>query len=46
MCVTSAHVEDRVRQSGRPWDAFSLDELDSFWQEAKQIERQKENTDS
>ncbi|WP_292301910.1 MazG nucleotide pyrophosphohydrolase domain-containing protein, partial [Megasphaera sp.] len=41
-----AHVEDRVRQSGRPWDAFSLDELDSFWQEAKQIERQKENTDS
>lgn len=41
-----AHVEDRVRQSGRPWNAFSLDELDSFWQEAKQIERQKENTDS
>ena len=40
-----AHVEDRVRQSGRPWEAFSLDELDSFWKEAKQIERQKENTD-
>ena len=36
-----AHVEDRVNRSGRPWEAFSLDELDSFWQEAKRIERQE-----
>lgn len=30
-----AHVEDRVNQSGRPWESFSLDELDAFWDEAK-----------
>ena len=35
-------IDEIVR---RPWEAFSLDELDSFWKEAKQIERQKENTD-
>lgn len=35
-----SHVEKRVRQSGRPWEDFSLEELDGFWREAKQIERQ------
>lgn len=35
-----SHVEDRVRQSGRQWNDFTLDALDAFWQEAKQIERQ------
>ena len=33
------HVEDRVLQSGKKWEAFSLDELDGFWNEAKQLER-------
>ncbi|MBF1327940.1 MAG: nucleoside triphosphate pyrophosphohydrolase, partial [Megasphaera micronuciformis] len=30
-----AHVEDRVKDSGRQWSDFSLDELDAFWNEAK-----------
>ncbi|EAR60390.1 nucleoside triphosphate pyrophosphohydrolase [Neptuniibacter caesariensis] len=30
------HVEDRVLASGRPWNQFTLQELDSFWDEAKE----------
>lgn len=30
-------VEKMVAQSGRGWDSFSLDELDDFWNKAKQI---------
>lgn len=33
-----AHVEDCVNRSGRPWESFSLDELDAFWDEAKMHE--------
>lgn len=29
------HVEQRVKESDRDWDMFSLDELDAFWDEAK-----------
>lgn len=36
-----SHVEERVRMSGCSWNAFSLDELDSFWNEAKQLERRR-----
>ena len=32
------HVEDCVLKSGRPWKTFSLEELDCFWNEAKQLE--------
>lgn len=34
-----SHVEQRVKESGRPWNAFSLEELDCFWKEAKDLER-------
>lgn len=30
-----AHVEARVAESGKTWEAFSLEELDAFWNEAK-----------
>ena len=29
------HIEDKVNQSGRDWDSYSLEELDGFWEEAK-----------
>ncbi|HJE83506.1 nucleoside triphosphate pyrophosphohydrolase [Megasphaera stantonii] len=34
-----SHVEQHVKESGRSWNEFSLDELDSFWKEAKDLER-------
>ena len=34
-----SYVEDCVRASGRDWSDFSLDELDAFWQKAKEEER-------
>lgn len=30
-----AHIEDQVKNSGRDWQAFSLEELDGWWNEAK-----------
>lgn len=30
------HVERSVAESGKPWNKFSLDELDDFWEKAKQ----------
>lgn len=33
------YVEDKVLHSGKDWDAYSLDELDKWWNEAKTIER-------
>ncbi|MEA4863125.1 MAG: nucleoside triphosphate pyrophosphohydrolase [Victivallaceae bacterium] len=33
------HVEDRVRNSGREWSAFSVEELENFWTEAKIAEQ-------
>ncbi|KMY55967.1 hypothetical protein AC623_20170 [Bacillus sp. FJAT-27231] len=32
-----SHVEKRVKESGRSFDDFTLDELDAFWDEAKNI---------
>ena len=32
------YVEDCVQKSGRTWQDFSLEELDSFWNEAKRLE--------
>jgi tetrapyrrole methylase family protein/MazG family protein len=29
------HVEKRVQEDGRPWNEFTLGELDQFWDEAK-----------
>lgn len=34
-----SHVEDSVSQSGKDWSEFSLEALDSFWDEAKALER-------
>ncbi len=28
-------IEDKVRESGKGWDSFTLDQLESWWQEAK-----------
>ena len=30
-----AYVERCVDQSGRPWESYSLAELDAFWEQAK-----------
>ena len=32
------HVEDRVLESGKEWKEYSLEELDRFWDEAKEAE--------
>ena len=32
------HVEDRVTESGKEWSDYALDELDRFWDEAKEKE--------
>lgn len=34
-----AHVEERVKASGKDWKDFSLQELDGFWDEAKRMEK-------
>ena len=34
-----AHVENCVKASGRGWKDFSLQELDAFWDEAKNMEK-------
>ncbi|OKL35778.1 nucleoside triphosphate pyrophosphohydrolase [Domibacillus mangrovi] len=36
-----SYIEDRVIESGRPFTDFTLDELDSFWDEAKKEERDR-----
>ncbi len=33
-----SHVERKVRESGKDWKDFSLEELDRFWKEAKRQE--------
>ena len=34
-CRRFRYVEERVKESGRPWQDFSLAQLDEFWDEAK-----------
>jgi tetrapyrrole methylase family protein / MazG family protein len=34
-----AFVEEQVKLSGKPFETFSLDELDAFWNEAKTLEK-------
>ncbi len=36
-----AYVEDQVKASGKTWQDFSLDELDQFWQDAKEKEQKQ-----
>ena len=36
--VRFEHVEDRVTESGKAWSGYSLEELDRFWDEAKENE--------
>lgn len=31
------HIEARVLQSNKKWEDYTLDELETFWQEAKEI---------
>lgn len=33
------YVEEQVEASGRPWSGFTLDELDEFWEAAKDREK-------
>lgn len=35
------HVEEKVRQSGKDWGEFTLDELDHWWDESKVLENNK-----
>jgi tetrapyrrole methylase family protein/MazG family protein len=35
------HVEQSVQDSGKEWSDFTLEDLDKFWDEAKQIENNK-----
>lgn len=35
------HVETRLRDSGRPIERATLDEMEELWQEAKRLERQR-----
>jgi len=33
------HIEKRVQEQGKTWNEMTLGEMDSYWEEAKQIER-------
>lgn len=33
------HIEDRLRESGRSWDDTNLQEMESWWQEAKKLSK-------
>ena len=35
------YVEQQVKVSGRPWNSFTLEELDAFWKAAKRAETPK-----
>ena len=35
------YVEQQVKASGKPFSDFTLEQLDAFWNEAKQLERSK-----
>jgi tetrapyrrole methylase family protein/MazG family protein len=35
------HIEAKLKQANKPFEQSSLDELDKFWEEAKQIEAQQ-----
>lgn len=34
------YVEKKVKESGKPFSDYTLEQLDAFWEEAKQIERE------
>ena len=34
------YVEKKVKDSGKPFSAYTLEQLDAFWEEAKKIERE------
>lgn len=34
------YVEEKVKESGKPFSAYTLEQLDAFWNEAKQLERE------
>lgn len=33
-------VEEQVRKSGKSFEDFTLEQLDEFWNEAKQLEKE------
>ena len=41
-----SYVEDKVKLSRKSWQDFTLLELDSFWQEAKKLERKNNSSGS
>jgi tetrapyrrole methylase family protein/MazG family protein len=34
-----SYIEEKVKESGKPWEEFTLEELDRFWEEAKKQEK-------
>ena len=34
------YVEEKVKKSGKPFSAYTLEQLDAFWDEVKQLERE------
>ena len=34
------YVEQQVKASGKPFSDFTLEQLDAFWNEAKQLEKE------
>ena len=34
------YVEEKVKESGKPFSAYTLEQLDAFWDEAKRLERE------
>ena len=36
------YVEEQVEGSGKTWQDFTLNELDEFWNQAKELERKSD----
>ncbi|MFJ7953687.1 nucleoside triphosphate pyrophosphohydrolase [Lysinibacillus sp. NPDC096418] len=34
------YIEEKVKESGKPFSAYTLEQLDAFWDEAKRLERE------
>ena len=37
-----SYIEEQVKASRKPWESYTLEELDQFWDEAKKLEKQAE----
>jgi len=36
-----SYIEKKVKESGKPWNEYTLNELDQLWEEAKKLEKEK-----